>query len=79
LLRAHFSSGVGLYELRSVAMVLSYFTGLSIPRAAKRTLPVLVKWFSDNWATIEPILPCVHLVDKGGRVINFCRELRETF
>jgi hypothetical protein len=49
-----------------------------MPRAAKRTLPVLVKWFSDNWATIEPILPCVQLLDEAGRVINFARELGET-
>jgi hypothetical protein len=46
-----------------------------MPRAAKRTLPVLVKWFSDNWATVEPMLGCVHLADENGRVINFGREL----
>jgi hypothetical protein len=79
LLRAHFSSGITLNELRSVAIVVEYITALVVPRAAKRTFPVLVKWFSDNWAFIEPILLIIHLIDDGGQVINFSWELSDTF
>jgi hypothetical protein len=74
-----FSTGIRHRELCSVAILISQFFGVSkIPRDARRSFPVLVKWFEDHWETIEPIWSCVSLLDKSRVVIDQARELRET-
>jgi hypothetical protein len=47
-----------------------------MPRPARLTLTVVVKWFSGNWVIVEPILCGVHAVDKGGYAINFSENWR---
>jgi hypothetical protein len=73
-----FSTGIRHRELCSVAILISQFFGVSkIPRDARRSFPVLIKWFEDHWATIEPIWSCVSLLDESEVVIDRARELRE--
>jgi hypothetical protein len=71
----HFSSGVRHRELCSVALVLSHCFGFTtISRDARRSYPVLIKWFHDNWAIIEPVLPFVALRDATDRIIDHHRN-----
>jgi hypothetical protein len=78
-IREKFSTGIGHRELCSVAILISQFFGVSkIPRDARRSFPVLIKWFDDHWAMIEPIWSCVSLLDESEVVIDYARELRET-
>jgi hypothetical protein len=53
-------------ELVSMAEVLSSHACITLDRDAKRRKSVLVKWFQENWASIEPYLPYIVLED--GRV-----------
>jgi hypothetical protein len=74
-LTQQFSTGVRHKELCSVALILSHCFGIqSIPRDARRSYPVLIKWFQDNWNEIRPVLPLIALRDDDNRVINFERE-----
>jgi hypothetical protein len=78
ILQAKFSSGVTIHELQSVAEVLAGCTGLLPPgREAKRSFPVLVKWFVSSWARISPWLAVIELRDECGQVIDGQRESLE--
>ncbi|MDR1031541.1 MAG: hypothetical protein LBL30_00220 [Holosporales bacterium] len=58
------SDGVTLSELKSIAAVASQLARISEPdREAKRRLPLMVKWFEDNWTAIGPHLPAINLKD----------------
>jgi len=50
-------------ELVSVAEVLNPYIGIKLDRDAKRRKNVMLKWFEDNWNTIEPWLSYVVLED----------------
>jgi hypothetical protein len=77
-LRAKFSSGVCLRELRSIAVVLSQLTGLLEPnRDIKRSYVLLIKWFKDHWNQILPWLPLIQLRDGEDRPIDGRREISE--
>jgi hypothetical protein len=57
-LRAKFSSGLCLRELRSLAILISHFTGILEPnRDIKRSYVLLIKWFKEHWDLILPWLP----------------------
>jgi hypothetical protein len=73
----HFSTGVRHKELVSVANVLSdCFEVKKLSRSARRSYPVLIKWFHDNREEIVPLLDFVSLLDKYERVIDYDRELK---
>jgi hypothetical protein len=80
MIRRQFSSGVRHRELLSVASVLcSLVEPLPLPsRTERRSFPLLIRWFRDNWAAIRPVFPLIHLCDDSRSVINFQRERRET-
>jgi hypothetical protein len=79
-IRRQFSSGVRHHELLSVARVLCSLAEPTqlLSRAEMRSFPLLIRWFRDNWATIKPFFPLIHLCDGAGSTINFQRERRET-
>jgi hypothetical protein len=77
-LRVQFGSESFFPELQSSATIIGSFTGLVIPRLTKRTLPLLVKWFSDNWAIVSTFLPYISLTDDKGVSISLARELSDT-
>jgi hypothetical protein len=74
-LTQHFSSGIRHKELISIAFLITeWFHVPKIPRDARRSYPMLVKWFQDNWATIQPILPLINIRDDENCVIDSSRE-----
>ncbi|KAK8892015.1 hypothetical protein M9Y10_029237 [Tritrichomonas musculus] len=75
----HFSSGVRLQELISIATILSFKIPLlrSPDRDEKRSYKALLIWFYNYWSLISPILPMIHLRDENNMVINGQRELLE--
>jgi hypothetical protein len=79
-IRQQFSSGVRQKELVSIATVLCSLVE-TIPlltRSEKRSYPLLVRWFEQNWAEIEPFFALIHLHDEEMEPINFERERHET-
>jgi hypothetical protein len=77
-LQMKFSSGIRLHELRSVAAIVSQMTQIEPPeRRAKRSYPLLVKWFKDNWGCVAMVLPLIQLRDAKDRVIDGRREMCE--
>jgi hypothetical protein len=74
-----FSTGIRHRELCSIALVIvRYFGVRKISRDARRSFPVLIKWFQDNWSEIEPLLSIMNLLDENEEVIDHDRELRES-
>jgi hypothetical protein len=75
-----FSSGIRQGELTSVACILcSLNESLSIiTRSHRRSFPLLILWFEENWTMIEHVLPLVALCDESEVPINFLRERQET-
>lgn len=73
----YFSSSVTHNELKSVAMIAGMVTGVPLDRLALRDKRVLVKWFSENWAQLAPVLPFIHLRDEQSEVINLERQRRD--
>ena len=72
-----FSSGITRSELRSVAQIICLKTNLKLDRDATRDLRVLVKWFSDNWEVIAPVIYTIQLRDANFEVINLAREIHD--
>jgi hypothetical protein len=79
VLRNQFSSGVRQRELSSVATVLcSLIETFPLPtRSEKRSFPLLIRWFEQNWTEIAPFLPLINLCTESFEVINFARERLE--
>jgi hypothetical protein len=50
-------------ELLSMAKVLANHAKLKLDRDAKRRKTVLLKWFEENWAALQPFLDYVALED----------------
>ncbi|OHT12037.1 hypothetical protein TRFO_18224 [Tritrichomonas foetus] len=76
---SHFSSGVTIQELKSIAMVLSSLV-LNLPypnRDEKRSLTGLFLYFQKNWDLIKPVIHLVKLRDENQFVIDGRRELYE--
>lgn len=66
ILCSKFGTGFTLHELLSVATVLQSTLNLpQITRNQKRSLPLLVNYFSENSAYIIPVLPYVSLYDEN--------------
>lgn len=74
-----FSSGVRLHELNSIATILSsILSGVKEPsRDEKRSFPLLIEWFHNNWELISPVLPCIQLRDENNQIIDGRREIFE--
>jgi hypothetical protein len=71
----HFSAGIRHRELCSIALVLSHCFGFpTISRDARRSYPVLIKWFHDHWPSIEPVMPLVALRDEEDGIIDHHRQ-----
>jgi hypothetical protein len=56
-----FGASIKQPELVSIASVLAQSTNIKLDRDAKRRKAVLIKWFEENWTTIEPFLDYVVL------------------
>jgi hypothetical protein len=75
-----YSSGIRHKELCSIAWVLvNDFALPDISRDARRSFPVLIKWYQDNWADISSHLSKIQLLDSDCRAINGHRELKDMF
>lgn len=74
-----FSSGVRLHELNSIATIVSsLLSGVKEPnRDTKRSFPLLIQWFHDNWEQVYPMLSCIQLRDENNQVIDGRREIIE--
>ncbi|OHT10195.1 hypothetical protein TRFO_20568 [Tritrichomonas foetus] len=71
-----FSSGIRHTELISIATVLiSIYNLPKVSRPHRRSFPLLVKWFDDNWEKIQPIISKISLLDKERVPINSQREM----
>ena len=74
-IRKWFSCGITNNELKSIARVLCIkIQGLQLDRDATRDNRVLIKWYDENWTTIEPYLKYIQLRDEGGDVIDPSRD-----
>jgi hypothetical protein len=74
-LTQHFSSGIRHRELISIAFLITeWFHVPKIPRDARRSYPMLVKWFQDHWTTIQPMLPLISIRDDENCLIDSSRE-----
>jgi hypothetical protein len=60
---ARFGNNIKQPELRSIANVLASHANLKLDRDATRRKSVLIKWFDEHWAQIEPYLDYVVLED----------------
>jgi hypothetical protein len=49
-----------------------------LTRSEKRSYPLLVRWFEQNWGEIEPFFALIHLRDERMDVVDFERERHET-
>jgi hypothetical protein len=78
VLHQMFSSGVTHAELISIAELLCQFTSVSLHRCERRSTPLLIKWYHDNWATIFPHLSVMNLRDEHSCPITGYRELCES-
>ena len=56
-----FGGNIKQPELLSIAEVVSQNAGIKLDRDAKRRKSVLIKWFDENWALIEPYIGYVVL------------------
>jgi hypothetical protein len=75
-LRMKFSTGVRLAELTSVATLAAVVARIKVPsRDTKRSFPLMVAWFRDNWAEVLPYLPLMQLRDTDDRPIDMAREI----
>lgn len=70
-----FSSGVSHKELYSIAQIVSMNTQIPLQRAHSRDFRVLVKWFSDNWEKVFPIVNIINLRDENNEIISLSREI----
>jgi hypothetical protein len=74
-----FSVGIRHKELYSDAYLVGHYCGIDrIPRDARRSVPVLIKWVQDNWDRIQPVWETLGLLDVDGEPISYDRQLRET-
>jgi hypothetical protein len=60
-----FGSSIKQPELVSMAKVLATHAKLKVDRDAQRRKTVLLKWFEENWAAVQPFLDYVALEDAG--------------
>ena len=60
-LTERFGSTIKQDELVSIANILSNELGITVDRDARRQKTVLIKWFSENWNAIHPLLDYVEM------------------
>jgi hypothetical protein len=78
VLQAHFSSGVLLRELSSIAIIISSLAGIRQPsRDTRRRCPLLMEWYRANWGVVAAWLPYVRLRDERLLPIDQQREFWE--
>jgi hypothetical protein len=58
---AKFGTNIKQPELLSIADVLARHANIKLDRDAKRRKAVLIKWFNENWASLQPYLDFVVL------------------
>jgi hypothetical protein len=58
-----FGNNIKQPELLSIANVLASHANLKLDRDAKRRKSVLIKWFDEHWAQVQPYLDYVLLED----------------
>ena len=66
---ARYGSKISHLELKSIAAFICTQTNLQLDRDAKRDNRVLIKWFDENWAQIQPLLLKIHLHDENDNEI----------
>jgi hypothetical protein len=64
-----FTIGVTHAELKSIAQVVCGLTRLQIDQDPTRDNRVLIKWFSENWDAIGPVMQAFHLRDDEQNII----------
>jgi hypothetical protein len=52
-------------ELVSIADLICPRLNIKLDRDARRRKIVMLKWFEENWSTIQPILPLIVLESEG--------------
>jgi len=65
-----FGPSLSQNELLSIAQIISYHASLKLDREAKRRKEVLIKWFDENFATIQPYFQKIVLRDADGNILN---------
>ena len=80
ILQATFSSGVTHNELRSIAQLVCLQTrgAVALSRSENRDGRMLIKWFSENWGVVQPVLDRIRILDSNFCEVNLERELRES-
>ena len=58
-----FGSNIKQGELTNIAKVIAESAQIKLDRDAKRRKSVLLKWFDENWAEIQPFLDYVRIDD----------------
>jgi hypothetical protein len=74
-LRNLFGSGVRHKEWLSFAIIIAHHLAIPMPsRATRRSFPVLLMWFQENWAAIEPHISMFRFLDDEEKSIDNDRE-----
>jgi hypothetical protein len=69
-IRSRFGDSLNQMELRSLAEVVGAEIGVKVDREAKRRKEVLIKWFDENYALMEPVLEKIQMEDSNGRLMT---------
>ena len=76
ILQQHFSTGISLPELRSLAHIIQQIYHLDpIDRETNRSVSLMIQYFIKYWALIEPLLPYIQILDDNMQPINGNRQL----
>ena len=70
ILKKKFSSGITHNELKSIAQIVCLKSNIKLDREASRDNRVLIKWFVENWHTIEPYIQHISLHDDNKEIID---------
>jgi hypothetical protein len=77
-LRKLFGSGVRHKEWSSFAMVIAHHLNIPMPsRATRRSFPVLLLWFEENWEVVKPHISMFRFLDEDENPIDNDREARD--
>jgi hypothetical protein len=66
-IRSRFGDSLNQAELLSLAEVIGTEIGVKVDREAKRRKEVLIKWFDENYPSIQNILAAIQMEDCDGK------------
>jgi hypothetical protein len=73
-IRERFGDSLNQSELLSLAEVLGAEIGVKVDREAKRRKEVLIKWFDENYSSIQNILSTIQMEDCEGKLMTGQRD-----